>query len=122
MSTERKPIDWTKPIETVDGRPARLLIKRYVPCNYPYFVIVDEGTPSEEIETTTENGRATVGGAYFIRNVPERRVRRVINMHKDEAFMWLDRWQADREAHPDRKAVVTIYECDGRYEAEVEHV
>lgn len=122
MSTERKPIDWTKPIETVDGRPAKWLHRLLIQVRnddintYPNVLAVLYSPASEGIAYVDDYGSSTVG-TPFIRNVPERRVVCVTTIG--------DGWRCTNDSGVGRqkaKAIVTIYECDGRYEAEVEHV
>jgi len=63
-----EPVDWSKPIQTVDGQPAKLVHTinndRVID---PHLVVIDEGQITRWIR---RNG--SFSGHPFIRNVPER--------------------------------------------------
>lgn len=72
-------IDWTKPIETSDGTPARYLgrIDRG-DIKYPNAIAV--GNPGAEfLETADDEGKINSG--FFVANVPEK-VRGFVNVYK----------------------------------------
>ena len=70
-------IDWTKPIETLVGGPARLLGQIDRAC-YPYVVAVSAISPGREsVYLADDMGRVPPGGE-FIRNVAPKRFRREV--------------------------------------------
>ena len=66
-----EPVDWSLPIQTVDGQPAKLV---YTRSGYGdnYLVVIGH-SPNEQAQWTNEEGGSF--GKYFIRNVPEPPVR-----------------------------------------------
>ena len=69
-------IDWTKPIETVAGLPARVICTDRKYYNRPILVLVDEGEQHGELcYPTTQDGKLHVNGVPFLRNKPEEKVK-----------------------------------------------
>lgn len=58
-------IDWTKPIETTDGMPARLLAKLRGPARFPYVVSYEFASDTDGITMVNEDGD---GGSIILRN------------------------------------------------------
>lgn len=64
-------IDWTKPVETLTGKPVRVLCtdRKTVGGNASVAVLVDEGT-YETLHILPKNG--SIAGYIQLRNKPER--------------------------------------------------
>lgn len=123
MSEERKLIDWTKPIECVNGvSEVKWLHSLKGPGISNRHVLLFTSITGYEAIYHLDDYGCWSGHTPCVRNVPERRVDFVININGFNHCSWATREIADEQAHPARKAIVTIYECDGRYTAEVEHV
>ena len=93
-------IDWTKPIQTTDGKPARVLCTD-LKHDHPY-VVAAEHHGKEILWTVTDTGRvrgSTPGdGKSGIINVPEKRTV-YINFYEDGVWaIWNTREGADKEA------------------------
>lgn len=70
--TEKKEIGWSKPIETVDGRPARLICSDRKSSSGTSFVVLTErqsasGGMIEEVATVDKFGE-TPSGVQYVRN------------------------------------------------------
>ena len=107
-------VDWDKPIQTKDGRPARLLGMRNHP-KFPRVIAVPAygGDGFERVDTCTEDGRICgVIGPHFsdIVNAPQRHVRWV-NMYADVSSitgLYTSREAADKGAFGQRIACLRI--------------
>jgi hypothetical protein len=66
-------IDWTKPVETIDGLPVRVLCADRR-CHYPVIALVDQPNNSDSLTTLMIDGCAFLGGGIVVRNVPPRPV------------------------------------------------
>src|SRR5579875_1935602 len=66
-----KFIDWSKPIETVEGKPARLLHSVLNPEDtYRHHVLIGEGSYEDQVQTYNDAGHYFSGGDPIdLRNV-----------------------------------------------------
>ena len=109
-------IDWTKPIETRDGQPARVLCTDLKSAGYPVIVAYEIQPGGESIESTDLEGFKLTGQAKpFIRNVPEKGVR-YVNIYRqcDFSANHRSRLEADSVASPDRIACVRVEYTEGQ--------
>ena len=121
---ENKPVtvDWTKPIQTTDGKPARLICSD-LKHDHPY-VVATEYNGKEIFWTVTETGRvrgSTPGdGKSGIINVPEKRTK-YLNIYKKGDIEWWsdpldDRKFADSCAGTNRIACVKVEYTVGQFD------
>lgn len=91
-------IDWTKPIQTKSGRPARVLCTDLKDTEYPVAVAVLVNDKHEVPYTYTAEGKyvIAVDSPFDIINVPEKRVRYFNVFDMSEGFN--SRAEADRAA------------------------
>jgi|GEM_PF-1093894 len=93
---ERKPIDWTKPVRTKNGKSVRVLCTDG-PGEYPVIGIVDENSIPQ---TWTLSGQYNLTGHdsfYDIKNAPQRIQRECwVNVYADHAVGKL--WDTREEA------------------------
>ena len=92
------PIDWSRPIETVDGKPCRVVCTDYKAKN-PVIVLATHAPnfrgDTESAYDVTEDGFKS-NGQPFVRNVPEKFERTVwVNVHRDSAYGYPSRISAD---------------------------
>lgn len=57
-------VDWTKPIQTRDGRKARVLATDLGDDNYPIVVAVTDGSDHEYSATRTLDGRISIKSEF----------------------------------------------------------
>ena len=62
-----EPVDWSLPIQTVDGQPAKLVYTRS--GHGDNYLVVTGHSTNEQAQWTNEEGGSF--GKYSIRNVPE---------------------------------------------------
>ena len=62
-------IDFTKPIETTDGKPARVLCTDLAGRDYPVIAAVQNGFGAEDVFAFTTKGVARIEGVPDLRNV-----------------------------------------------------
>lgn len=111
-------LDWDKPIQTRDGRPARLIAKDRKHSNYPYVVLVDVGGNSEAIFTYTKEGfYGSTGGVTIndIINAPPKPVKitRYVNVYpsnqKPDGYesgnLFTTKEEAEKRAYPGAVAI-----------------
>lgn len=112
-----KPFDPTKPVQTRDGKPARIIAtnRRSQGGSYPIIALITHSTGSEEIALFTEQGLYNYGGlpsSTDLINVPEKRTyERWVNVYADGSAggPHLDRQSADSAgAHTGRVACIHI--------------
>ena len=93
-------IDWTKPIQTTDGKPARVLCTD-LKHDHPY-VVATEHNGKEILWTVTDTGRvrgSTPGdGKSGIINVPEKRTVYINFYESGYPEVWCSRAAADVQA------------------------
>lgn len=111
-----KPIDWTKPLQTMDGRPARLLGKLETDT-FPMVVAIKRADGREFEACYTEDGFYYLGkvtDTCDLRNVPTKKSRRVwINVYPEWQAAYQSKEEADRNAHSDRLACIeTVLEWE----------
>ena len=105
-------IDWTKPVETLDGEPVRVLATDRPHGLYPIVVMYDGGT----VDTLTQDGQDFDDGTVIVRNAPERRFG-YLNVYTDRAGrVHLTRETADNNAGPGRIACVRIEYTAGQFD------
>ena len=63
-----EPVDWSLPIQTVDGQPAKLVYTRS--GHGDNYLVVTGHSTNEQAQWTNEEGGSF--GKYSIRNIPER--------------------------------------------------
>jgi len=103
------PIDWTKPIETIDGYPARVISEDYRALKSDKFlrVVQVEYEPSSSVYSVHNNG-CDVTGDKVIRN---RKIKREgwINIFPDQWVGCSYESEEDARRHPNAKgAIATI--------------
>lgn len=109
-------IDWTKPVQTRDGRKARVICTDMRGgVGQLTVVVLIEHQDGEYVVTTRANGWFWAGGmACEIVNVPER-TELWTNMYENgTARCYLSRSIADRVAGDDRIGVIRITLEDGK--------
>lgn len=106
-----KPVDWTKPCETEDGRPVRVLCTDRPYEHAPIVCMRDDGV----VFTVANDGAAISFPFIKVRNTPPKPVRREgwINVYPwsgDDAQrkIWKHRCDADQSAGDDRIACVKV--------------
>ena len=112
-------IDWTKPIRTKDGRPARLLgtikDRRYPKC--VALLMIDD---TEIVKIFTEAGNLYSSGEPSVsdlKNVPVKHVA-YLNIYADGVASHLNRAVADAYAWPglQRIACIRVEYTEGQYD------
>lgn len=112
-------IDWTKKIETTDGRPARL-VATLVGCDGFRRIVVYGGSAQREWHTSCmDDGRSSAYDFPFIRNVVEEKTY-YLNVYGDHvctdgtvarqtgSLLWPDRARADKESLSGNREVVEV--------------
>lgn len=110
-------IDWTKPIQTRSGRPARVLCTDLKDTEYPVAVAVLVSDKHEAAYTYTAEGKYAIEGdePFDIINVPEKRVRYFNVFDMSEGFN--SRAKADRAAGVKvRRACIRVEYIDGQFD------
>jgi hypothetical protein len=112
-------VDWTKPIETVTGQQARVLVtdlkpRPYIGMQVCAAVAVLDSEGFENVHPVSLDGK-NGSGTPFIRNKPVKRegwinVYRQRGTHENNrrCVLWLDKAAADDEADQDRLACIRI--------------
>lgn len=104
-------IDWTKPVETVDDKPCRLLATD-LKGEYPIVVSVLNSEDKEYPVTLTRDGlRYLEDKEPFVRNVPEKFERVYwlnVYCHQECQQVYHTREQADTGARPSRIARIRV--------------
>ena len=113
-------VDWTKPVQTRDGRAVRVLCTDAKGSPYPVIALLIGSDGSEVLDTFTEEGKAHSNAALSrndLVNVPEREVR-YVNWYT--SLIWtvavcMSRAEADRRASSSscRGAVLRVTIEDG---------
>lgn len=111
-------IDWTKPIETVDGQSARVLATD-LDSSFPIVIAVT--TASRDNETVLllhSDGSYAKGKPPTVRNVPTAPIVRYINVYADNLTggTYDSRADADDNAGPNRTACVRFEFREGQYD------
>lgn len=110
-------IDWTKPIETMDGCPARVIATDIKgDCRFA-LAVTKESLPWEIVIQTDENG-ADWAQKPVVRNVPPAPVVRYFNVYSDcrVGVGHNTRKKADYNAMPDRIACVRVEFKEGQFD------
>ena len=106
-------IDWTKPIETTDGRKCRYM-GTYKQCGLQWHVIaVDVGNGNETLWIVMDDGRKNSSEPVSVRNVPEKHEAWLNCVGKAVKTIWPSRDIADKYATPDRTACIRVEWQDG---------
>lgn len=114
----RNKVDWTKPIQTVGGLPARVVCTD-MKGHYPILVLVEKGG----VEST---GLRTLEGRIYdnsfgdrdIINVPPRKMVHYLNVYRGGLALGIhpNREKADLSAAPGRVACVRVEHTEGQYD------
>jgi hypothetical protein len=82
--TATKPIDWTKPIETTCGKPARVLCTDRKNAEFPILLLVTELDGKELCRTCSRDGGGDWSGTRY-RNVRKELKRAIyVNVYPDD--------------------------------------
>ena len=102
-----KPFDPTKPVQTRDGRPARIVATDYK-AHSPAFCIIAIVPPKDNpqielIQLFTKEGTAVAGANWDLINIPEKRTlwinvyqRKTDNFYCTSTFLKKYEWQHDK--------------------------
>lgn len=86
-------IDWSRPIQTRNGRPARVLATDLKDDTYPVVVVIQCDNGAESVETSTACGKllSKDDSPYFI-NVPEppEKVLRWVSLCRSSSGDWCE--------------------------------
>lgn len=124
MTPSQKPqdggvtIDWTKPIETADGSPARVLATDLA-CTRPVVVAVaTKGLDYETVLLLNSEGSYDKGKPPIVRNVPPAPMGRYFNVYRDGSISagHENRADADDYQGPDRIACVRVEFKEGQFD------
>jgi hypothetical protein len=115
-------IDWSKPIETECGFPARVVCTDRNDVCYPVIVLYSvcgcEGVLHMGLDGHTEQKHG--GASLSIRNVPEKGVRYVNVYGNGPSVAWMSRDVADKNAEYNqltRIACVRVEYTEGQFDA-----
>lgn len=111
-------IDWTKPIETLDGHPARVLATDLESPRPVVVAVTTEGRVRETVLLLDSDGSYDPGKPPMVRNVPPASVVRYFNVYRDNMVSQEhdSRKQADHSAGPDRIACVRVEFKKGQFD------
>lgn len=110
-------IDWTKPIETTYGFPARV-IATDIKGDCPILIAIMKSDGTETVALLDEMGRYLPTWRQAVRNVPLAPVVRYFNLYSD-GLMCTDhetRKEADYNAGPDRIACIRVEFKEGQFD------
>lgn len=110
-------IDWTKPIETMEGRPARV-IATDIKGDRSILVAALNVAGNENIYWLDSNGMCFPYREPSVCNVPPAPEVRYFNFYSDGMISndHESREEADKNAGPDRIACVRVEFPEGRYD------
>lgn len=117
--------DPTKPVQTRDGRPVRILCTDLKEEGYPIAAAVQGWDGSERLESFTTDGRLISGGGRYPKldlvNVPDHGSF-WINVFGDGVLgsPWDNRADADRRKG-ERGSLLEIRMCDGKLVEAIQH-
>ena len=105
------PIDWTKPIETIDGYPARLLSSDYRFEGETFMLVQIEHEHRSTTRVFGKNGTAYLPSIGRIRNRKTKREGWVVIFPDRWAGMI---WESEEAAqrHPDTKRAIDIVKIE----------
>lgn len=96
-------IDWSRPIQTKDGRKARYLGK-VIDVTYPHVIALPSNSGGEYVTQVPDSG-----GVHGIENVPERfSFERYVNVYKTGCELHKTRSHADGCAGESRIARIRV--------------
>ena len=105
-----KPIDWTKPLRTVDGHfPVRVVCTDRKHTTYPIVILIPKcGNEEWILAVSPEDGNFSSEHRPIVENVPERK-RGWINIYENgDIFLHPSRILADDSMRTDRKRIACI--------------
>lgn len=111
-------IDWTKPIETVDGHSVRVLATD-LDSSFPVAVAVRNGGDGREtVLLLHSDGSYAKGKPPIIRNVPPAPIVRYFNVCENNYFSvgYNSRDEADEDAGSGRIACVRVEFREGQFD------
>lgn len=110
-------IDWTKPIETMNGFPARV-IATDIKGDRSILVAALNVAGNENVYWLDSKGRGFLYREPSVRNVPPAPVVRYFNFYSDGAIGndQESRKEADDNAGPDRIACVRVEFTEGQFD------
>lgn len=110
-------IDWTKPIETTDGFPARV-IATDIKGDRSILVAALRPDVTENVYWLYSDGKRDPHRQPFVRNVPPAPVARYFNFYSDGLIGndHENRKEADDNAGPDRIACVRVEFTEGQFD------
>lgn len=112
-------VDWTKPIETVDGHSARVLATD-LDSSFPVAVAVrNGGNDHETVLLLHSDGSYTKGKPPTIRNVPPDPIVRYLNVYRDGSINCVghkSRADADDYKGQGRIACVRVEFKEGQFD------
>lgn len=110
-------IDWTKPIETMDGCPARV-IATDIKGDCPILIAKMKSDGTEIVALLDKMGRYLPTLGQAVRNIPPAPVVRYFNVYSDYrvGVGHNTRKKADYNAMPDRIACVRVEFKEGQFD------
>ena len=111
-------IDWTKPIETVDGQPARVLATDLAYHRPVVVAVAAKGADHEAVWLLTSEGSYDTDRPLMVRNVPPAPVVRYFNVYEHD-FVSAghdSRAEADEGAGPGRIACIRVELKEGQFD------
>ena len=110
-------IDWNKPIESMDGQPARVLATDLQGnCRFA-LAVTKESLPWEIVVQTDDNG-ANWAQKPVVRNVPPAPIVRYFNVYRDGSLSGVHESRADADGYmgPGRVACVRVEFKEGQFD------
>ena len=111
-------IDWTKPIETMDGQPARVLATDLAYHRPVVVAVASKGADHEAVWLLTSEGAYDTDRPLMVRNVPPDPIVRYINMYPNgcRGRAHESRAKADNSAGSSRIACVRVEFKEGQFD------